>query len=401
MKKWLVVGAGGSMGMRRVRVLQTLGYTDIVGFDTNVIPGKEYGIPVIQANDVPNPYYALRRIIEESEKGTMQLIGKFDAMIVSVPPLLKQPYINIANDLKLPVFCEADVMEYTGDYFASATLRHHAAIQKMKEIINNGQLGKIMTFTYHMGQSIYDWHPGCNMKTYYAAQKESGACREMFCFEMSWLSYLFGIPVDAKGLIDKKLDDPDITADDVYAASIKFCDKKAIAEYTCGMPIYPSRYDELKSKFSVTGTVLIDILSRPAIRELRIVGEKCNLLWNWNDDHIKLEHPSGVILPISYDRGKAAEGYHSAICEDMYISEMKNFINSITPCCGDCKHIDPKENHPITTDHMCTRFNHRLMHGKYHPDFCKLNECKQYLFSREDEEAVMDMLGKVEGRIEK
>jgi predicted dehydrogenase len=381
----LVVGIGGSMGQRRIRNLQALGYTDIVGYDVNWYKQEKTA-----------EKYNIKTLFKEDIFGDR--LNGIDAIIVSVPPLLKQPYINWANSYHVPVFCEADVTKYTGNYYNSATLRFHPAIQKIKEIIDSGNLGGIYAFTYHMGQSLYDWHPGCDMKTYYAAQKESGACREMFCFEMSWLSYLFGIPVDAKGLIDKKLDDPDITADDVYAATVKLSKGRMKQLPTADLPNGATVSGQYYIEDSyITGTVLIDIVSRPAIRELRIVGEKCNLVWNWNNSYVSLEHPSGVILPISYNRGKAAEGYHSAICEDMYIAEMENFINSITPCCGDCKHIDPKENHPITTGHMCTRFNHRLMHGKYHPDFCKLNECKQYLFSREDEEAVISMLKKIEG----
>jgi predicted dehydrogenase len=339
MKKWLIFGIGGSMGSRRCRNLQALGYTDIVGYDINTESAKKA---------------AEKYNIQYVEKLKDLCNYKFDAAIVSVPPLKKQSYIIHCNLEGIPCFAEADVTEYTGDYCASSTMRHHPAIQKIKELLDNGALGEIYTFSYVLGQSLYDWHPGCNMKTYYAAQKDTGACREMFCFEMSWLSYLFGTPTDATGFVNKRMNDPDISAHDVYTASVKFCDEKAIAEYTCGMPIYPSRHDELKNKFSITGTVLIDIVSRPATRNLRIVGSKCNLLWNWNDDHIKLEHPSGVILPISYNRGKAAEGYHSAICEDMYISEMRNFIDAAQ--------------------------------GK-----------AEYLFSREDEEAVISMLKKIEG----
>jgi hypothetical protein len=315
------------------------------------------------------------------------LYKKVDCIIVSVPPLQKQKYIDLGNKYNVPVFCEADVTEYSGNYAASATMRFHPAIQKIKELIDSGTLGKVYTFTHHCGNHIEDWHPGTDKKTYYAMSKEAGGCKEIFPFELSWLSYLFGTPIDAYGMIDKKLDDPDISADDVYATSVKFERYPTIQEFNIGI-----------LKISITGTILIDIVSRPAIRELRIVGEKGFIEWNWNDDFVKIIRPEGTVLPQSFDKGKAAEGYNKNIPEQMYIAEMENFINSITPCCGDCKYIDPKENHPRTTDHMCTKFNHRLMHGRYHPDFCKLNECKQYLYSREDEKAVIAMLRKAEGK---
>jgi predicted dehydrogenase len=314
------------MSKRRQRCLKALGHNDLAVWD----------------------------VTDEATIDEVAQIYEPDAMIVCSPPKTKGEYITLAAKLGIPVFCEADIVSYTeGSYYPSCSLIYHPGIQKIHELLDNETLGKIYCFTYHQGMYLRDWRPaGFDFKGYYAA--ELGA-KEMFCFEMSWLSYLLGTPIEVKGMIDKKLDDPDITADDVYAASVKFHNEKAIAEYTCGIPIYPSRYDELKKQFSVTGTVLIDILSRPAIRELRIVGEKCNLLWNWNNSYVSLEHPDGAVITYGYDKGEAADGYNANICEQMYIAEMQNFIDAVQ--------------------------------GK-----------AEYLFSRGDEEAVMGMLGKVEGK---
>jgi predicted dehydrogenase len=380
--RFLVIGAG-SMGKRRARNLKALGYTDINMYDINYPENTSIdGVFFVSQNWKPETVFEL---------------GKYDAVIVSTPPLTKQAYIDLANKYNIPVFCEADVTLYNGNYHSSNTMRFHPAIQKIKELIDNGTLGKIYTFTHHCGNHINDWHPGCDKKTYYAMKKETGGCKEIFPFELSWLSYLFGSLTDCTGFINKKLNDPDISADDVYSASVKF--ERVEFPPQC-MPVFIRDIEHYKSlvssKKTITGTVLIDIVSRPAIRELRIVGEKCNLLWNWDTDYIELEQPDGEISMVFYPKGTATEGYNSNICEEMYQNELKSFIKSITPCCGDCVYIDPKEDHPRTTDHMCTKFNHRLMHGRYHPYFFKLNECKQYLFSREDEMAVMTMLRKME-----
>ncbi|MFA5307850.1 MAG: Gfo/Idh/MocA family oxidoreductase [Candidatus Babeliales bacterium] len=369
--RFLIIGAG-SMGTRRVRTLLSLGYSplDITIYDNDTKKAEEVAkkYDIWWSDVIPN-----------------LILNKFDAVIISVPPLLKQKYISMCNDAKTPCFAEADVKEYSGNYAASATMRFHPAIQKIKELLDSGALGKVYSFTHHCGNHIEDWHPGADKKTYYAMSKDAGGCKEIFPFELSWLSYLFGTPVDAKGLIDKKLDDPDISADDVYATNVKFERYPTIQEFNIGI-----------LKISVTGTVLIDIVSRPAIRELHIVCERGFIEWNWNDDHISIRGAEDQDGMLFFNKGKAAEGYNANIPEQMYIAEMENFINSITPCCGDCKYIDPKEDHPRTTDHMCTKFNHRLMHSRYHPDFCKLNECKQYLYSREDEKACIEMLRKVE-----
>jgi len=340
----IVFGCLGSMGRRRIRNLKALGHTDITGYD--VVDYKKAK---------PDCWYTdMLDEIENFLENPTSECPKVDGILISVPPLQKQKYIDLSNRFNVPCFIEADVTEYTGNYYSSATLRHHPAIQKIKELLDGGALGRVYTFAYHMGQSIYDWHPGCDMKTYYAAQKESGACREMFCFELSWLSYLFGTPTDVKGMIDKKLDDLDITADDVYSASVKFKQNTFITDKT-GKAFGTDFTTGHIETTTVTGTVLIDILSRPAIRELRIVGEKCNLLWNWNNSYISLEHPDGAVITYGYDKGKAAIGYHPAICEKMYEDEIKNFIDAI-------------------------------------------QKKAKYLYTLEDEKTVMDMLRKVEGK---
>jgi len=333
------------MSKRRQRCLKTLGYNDYITWD---ITDKE----------------PIQELVEQYKPNTM---------IISSPPLTKQPYITLANNFSLIPFCEADIQTYSGDYYPSSTMRFHPAITKIKELIDNGTLGNVYTFTHHCGNHIADWHPGADMKTYYAAQKETGGCKEIFPFELSWLSWLFGEPKNAVGMINKTLNDKDITADDVYTTACKLG--------------------------NITGTILIDIVSRPAIRELRIVGEKGIIEWNWNEDFVYHKFADGLNQYQHYvPKGQAAEGYHSAICEQMYIDEIKAFINSITPTCGNCEYINPKEKQPHTTSHCCTKYNKQLLHRGYHPDLCKLDECKSYFYTKAEEEHVIKMLRRVEGK---
>lgn len=314
--RFIVIGCLGSMGRRRIRNLKALGHTDIIGYDLAEYKNANLGIWYTDMIDEAE-------IFLENPTGTYE---KVDGIIISVPPLKKQPYINLANKHNVPCLVEADVITYSGTYCSSSSMRFYPAIQKIKEILDAGTLGKVYTFTYHCGNNLYDWHPGTDMKTYYAAKKESGGCLEIFPFELSWLSMLFGTPVDAKGFIDKKLDDKDIAADDVFATTVKFNPSFMLIKTEFGL--YED-HSKKSTKYDIAGTILIDIVSRPAIRELRIVGEKCNLLWNWNDDHIEFEYPDGEISMIFYPKREAADGYNSNICEFMYEREMENFINAI------------------------------------------------------------------------
>lgn len=307
--KLLIIGLG-SMGKRRIRCLKTLGYKYIWGYDespeTAQAVYKEYEIDVcFRKRDLKN------------------WVGefKYDAIFICVPPTVKEYYVELANDNGIPCFCEADIQSYDGDYYPSRTMIYHPAIRKIRDILTSGDIGTVYAFTYHLGQHIRDWHEGADYSKYYAAKKETGACREMFCFELAWLSWIFGQPIDAKGFVSKQLLDEEIAADDVYSTVIKFQCPKDGGWWR--QLIHPSAYSE-----TITGTVLIDVVSRPATRELMIVGGGGILKWNWGGDFIDVITKDGSRKE-KFDRGKAAKGYNQNIPEQMYVDEVKAFLHDV------------------------------------------------------------------------
>ena len=270
--RFLIIGRG-SMSKRRQRNLQALRYHDYVTWD---IGDKE------TAEEIVKSY-------------------KPDAIIVSSPPLTKQKYIDEAGQRGIPCFCEADIVSYNGFYYPSCSLIFHHGVQKIKELLQTSAIGNIYTFQYRLGQHLREWRPkGFDFTNYYAA-KHGG--NEMVIFELAWLSYLFGKPQNCCGIIDKKMNDPQISSNDVFAMAVQFS--------TC------------------IGSILVDILSRPAARGLTVIGSKANLLWNWDNDSIELEYPNGEYTLVFYPKGKAADGYNENICEEMYQIELKSWIDSL------------------------------------------------------------------------
>lgn len=294
----LVIAVNGSMGRRRAKILQQLGH-EVIGYD--IVPYNKIE-PVCWYTDM----------LDEVENFLENPTGdgiKIDAAFISSPPLTKQYYIDICNKYGIVPFCEVDVISYSGKYFPSRSMIYHPAIKKIKELLP--MLGRIYTFTYHHGSHIYDWRPNKNYENYYAAKKESSACREMFCFELSWLSWLLGTPISANGFIDKTLDIPDVTADDVYSTVVKLRHsetKELICEAFKG---------DVNLPYDITGTFQIDMVTRPPVRELTIVGEKGTICWNINLPSVWYENTEG--------KGTGYE-VESGIPESMYVEETKDFI---------------------------------------------------------------------------
>lgn len=299
--RFLHIGLG-SMGKRRIRNLLWHGIPKehIFGFDMSGERGKEaeekYGIKTFtnfdEAVQTANP----------------------DAYIISTPPNLHHEYFLYAAKHRKHFFVEVTTVDsgykelelmLDGSFVAapSCTFRYFPAIKKIKEIVNSGQIGKILTFQYHLGQYLPDWHPWEDYRQVYFAQKETGACREMFGFELIWLTHLLQSSVkDVAGFTDK-VSELEMSADDVYAAALRF-------------------------ENGVMGTMMIEVLARTPFRTLRLIGTEGVLEWEWLEYRIRVFDAKAKTWEIiSIPKGPQEPGYVST--EDMYQEEIGYFLDAI------------------------------------------------------------------------
>lgn len=298
--KFLVIGLG-SMGKRRIRNLKALGESDIFGFD----------IQKQRCEEVLNDYK-----IQIVDSININVIKDFDVLFVCTSPAEHAKYINLAIDgnkhcfVEASVVCDglhelADRVEKTDlKIYASCTLRFHPAIKKIKKLIEEGKIGKLSNFSYHSGQYLPDWHPWEDIRDYYVSKKETSGCREIVPFELTWLNDIFGNVDKITGIYGKTIDLV-VDIDDVYALAIKY-------------------------KSGIIGTLLVDVVSRFAIRQIIINGDKGQISWNWNADII--EHynaDSNQWESHEVKRGMSAVGYNNNIIEEMYIDEVSAFLNAI------------------------------------------------------------------------
>ncbi len=293
-----VVAGLGSMGKRRVRNLQANGEKDIVGFDVRPDRNKEvqekYGIRTAKAFEDISP-------------------DDFDVLIISTSPNAHGEYIRYALAHKKHFFVEhptsddgyKEVLEGKGATIKapSCTFLFNPAIKMMKKVLDEGKIGKVLAFQYHMGQYLPDWHPWEDYRTVYFSKKETSACREMFCFELIWLNSLIGSEVkDVRGTITKTTD-LDMDADDTITAAVTYAN-------------------------NVRGTLLIDVISRKPFRTLRVLGSEGVLEWERFDYTLKIFNASTKeteVIPIP--KGNPEKGYVNE--EEMYIDEIGAFLKAV------------------------------------------------------------------------
>lgn len=296
--KFLVIGLG-SMGKRRVRCLQALGYTKIIGFD-----------PREDRRTEAHEKYKIETISTLDES----ILSNVDACIISTPPDRHMLYAKLAIDHKKPAFIEASVIleevkeikmyNKNNTFLApSCTLRFHPMIKDITSIIKGGKYGKITNFSYHSGQYLPDWHPWENVNDFYVSNRVTGGAREIVPFELTWIVDTIGWPLDVKGFFEKTIDFG-LNIEDSYAFTMKYV--------------------------GMIGSVVVDVASRFATRSLIINMELGQIQWRWDEECFHLyEVESRRWVKYNQPEFFANVGYNKNIGEGMYIEEIESFIKGI------------------------------------------------------------------------
>jgi predicted dehydrogenase len=296
----LVVGLG-SMGRRRLRNLTHLGGVDLAGLE----PGDERRAQVAAEFGIP--------AFGDLESAFAQFDPQ--ALVISTPPDRHTEYAIEAARRGVHFFTEASVVPGDTDELIqvargagvvgapSCTMRFHPAVQRVRERIEAGAIGKPLLVTHHVGQYLPDWHPWEDYRTFYVARRETGAAREIVPFELNWMAYLFGAVTDVVGL-KAKLSSLEVDIDDVYSALTRF-------------------------ESGVQCNLVIEVVSRPAIRRARIVGEEGTLVWDWNERRVEEWSAATGDWVIHPDPPPVEGPGGSWVAENMYIEEMRGYLAAI------------------------------------------------------------------------
>lgn len=305
--KFLVIGLG-SMGKRRIRNLfyHNIKKENIIGFDSR----KDRRAEAEKTYNIKT-YKNFKEALKINP----------DVYIISTPPDKHYIYFLQAAQNKKHLFVEHPVTDKgyekllsltNGSFVAapSCTLRFHPAVKLIKKIIEEKRIGKIFSFQYHLGQYLPSWHPWEDFRKVYFAKRNTGACREMFGFELVWLTFALKLGGISKiAGFTEKLSDLDMTADDRYSAVLKFKNK-------------------------VSGNMVIDLISKKPFRTLRVIGFDGVLEWEWQENKIKIfkakkinnnsDHKWQII---DLKKGKREKDYITT--EDAYEEEMGYFLSAI------------------------------------------------------------------------
>jgi predicted dehydrogenase len=301
--KFLIVGLG-SMGKRRIRNLKRAGIkdADIVGFD---LKGERRA----EAETTYNV-----KTVDTFEKG---MATNPTGLVISTPPNLHMGYAKSGVEAGKHFFAEAGTSpdgllevaalakKHKVVAAPSCTLRFQPSIAMMKDLIGQGRIGKVLTFTHHCGQWLPDWHPAEDYRTFYVSRRETGACREIVPFELTWLNWLVGAKATRVAGMKAKLSKLDCDIDDVYQLLIG--------------------YDS-----GVIGHLQVDVLARAPVRHVRIIGEEGTLEWSIMAKKLEFyEVKTGKWTTFAEPAPRIEKGYSEMSNEAMYDAEIAAYLAAI------------------------------------------------------------------------
>lgn len=297
----LVIGLG-SMGKRRVRNLQALGFVDIAGFDIRedrrLEAAGKYGI------------------VTYADFETALKAFQPEALVISTSPAHHMRYAWVGLERKLSCFIEASVVDAdrivelhrlvddTEVLMApSCTMRYFPGPRKVKELLAAGLIGRPLSLNYQTGQYLPDWHPWERIEDFYVSSRETGGCREIVPFELTWLGDIFGPPKPlacAKG----KLSDMNADIDDLYHCLLRF----------------PQ---------GVLASMTVEVISRPhTTRELRVLGTQGEIVFSADENCVRYCN-TGTPTWERFDLGSGTRETGYINPEEPYIAEMKDFTEAV------------------------------------------------------------------------
>ena len=289
MQRALVVGSG-SIAKRHIRNIRHL-YPEMeivcVSASGRRLVPSEVGASSVcnsieQAIEIPLDFAII------ASPATLHLSNLQKLVNANVPSLVEKPLCNSLEEL-----AKYDFSNSIRKIGIGYNIRYMPSAIKVKQIINDEVLGKIISVQIECGQFLPDWRPGTDYRQGVSAQKKlgGGALLEL-SHELDYLLWIFGdvtsvvAKVEITGTLEVDVDD------NVNAL--------------------------LKSKDGYFIQLHLDYLQRTPKRMLRVICKEGNLVWDLLKNTVAVEG----------ERGESQVLYSDPLYDknEMYIEQLTSFL---------------------------------------------------------------------------
>jgi predicted dehydrogenase len=174
-------------------------------------------------------------------------------------------------------------------------LRFHPGLARLKELVQQHAIGKIVSARAEVGEYLPDWHPWEDYRRSYSGRSELGGGAVLtFSHELDSLCWLLGAPRRVMAIA-------------VHASSLE-TDTEDVAEIA------------LHFECGALGSVHVDYVRRPARRSLELTGEDGILHWEYEANRLLHYAPATR-------QWRIEEGDRRFDRNDMYLAELRHFAS--------------------------------------------------------------------------
>lgn len=294
--KYLIAGLG-SVGRRHMRNLISLGETDIVLLRTRkaTLPDDELsGYPVeTDINEAIKKHKPDAVIV--SNPTSLHLDIAIPAAQAGCAILLEKP---ISHSMERIDELNSTVKKSGAKVLVAFQFRFHPSLIKAKELISNGEIGRIISANVHFGEYLPAWHPWEDYRISYAARADmGGGVVATQCHSLDYLPWLVGDKVESVFGYTAKLSNLEIDVEDTAKIALRFVN-------------------------GALGSLHLDFNQQPSEHHFTIVGTNGTIKWNLADGAVKMYQPEKkdwVVcqLPAGWERNV------------MFLEQTKHFLDVV------------------------------------------------------------------------
>lgn len=288
--KILIIGYG-SIGQRHYKNLISLGFNNVYVYDTEKSKVKN------QKSKVDNlDLKTLKQfdVVFVCSPNNLHIQHALNAAQAGCHLFIEKPLShNLSGIEKLQKLCQKNKLIN----MIACNMRFYPCLDFIKNYLEKNKLGKIYSIHHEVGCYLPYWRPGQDYRKNYAAKKKTGGGIILDgIHEFDLLFWLNGFEkvVESK-FVFGKAGDLKIETEDSCIAAFKFKNK-------------------------TLGSVRCDYLQQVYSRSCKIVGEKGNLEWDFNENTVWL-----------YAKSKSKKLFEikNYDLNQMYIDEVKYFFNCV------------------------------------------------------------------------
>jgi predicted dehydrogenase len=190
------------------------------------------------------------------------------------------------------------VKETEAKILVAFQFRFHPGLMKAKELISNGEIGRVISTNVHFGEYLPAWHPWEDYRISYAARADmGGGVVATQCHALDYLPWLVGEKVESVFGFTAKLSDLEIDVEDTVKIALRFAN-------------------------GALGSLHLDLNQQPPEHHFTIVGTKGTIKWDLADGAVKIyrtDKKEWDIFPLPTDWERNV----------MFLEQTKHFVDIV------------------------------------------------------------------------